>query len=209
MIDINFIFFSHQSLCQQKNTSILIKLASAMMPSNYLHQKVEEIAENDFVTLPEDALVAEAAKIMRAKDVSSIIITRKGSDKEPVGIITERDIIHRVMAENKGPFKVTVGRIMSSPIITIDAGLSVKEAGTLMRSKRIRRLPVLDKIGQIAGIITLKSVVGNMPSHNIDLVEVESSRTVIERGAICPYCQLTIKGSRNQMSDHIEAIHTG
>jgi len=49
--------------------------------------------------------------------------------------------------------------------------------------------------------------VGNMPSHNIDLVEIESSRADVERGALCPYRQAVIKGRGNQMSNHIEAVH--
>lgn len=156
----------------------------------------------------EDALVAEAAKIMRDKDISSIVITRRGAQKEPVGIITERDIIHRVMAENKGPFKVTVGSVMSSPLITINPESSVTDAIALMRSKHFRRLPVVDEVGQIVGIVTLKSAVGNMPSQSIDLAEIESSRAISERGALCPYCQLMINGSGNQMSSHIDAAHT-
>lgn len=174
---------------------------------NYLHQKVAEVAENDFATLPEDSLVAEAAKIMRKKDVASIVITRKGAQKEPVGIITERDIIRRVVAENKGPFKVTAGDVMSSPLITINPDSSVADAITLMRNKHIRRLPVVNEIGQIVGIVTLKSAVGNMPSHNIDLVDIESSRAITEMGALCPYCQVVIKGSGNKMSTHIDDVH--
>lgn len=178
-----------------------------MMPQDYSHQRVIEVAENDFITLPEDDLVAEAAKTMRDKDVSSIVITRKGAQKEPVGIITERDIIHRVMAEHKGPFKVTVGKVMSSPLITVNPESSVTDAIALMRSKHIRRLPVVDELGQIVGIVTLKSAVGNMPSRSIDLLEIESSRAISEGGALCPYCQLMIKGSRNQMSSHIDIAH--
>ena len=178
-----------------------------MMPPNYSHQKVVEVAENDFITLPEDFLIVEAAKIMRNKDVASIVITHKGAQKEPVGIITERDIIRRVMAENKSPFKVTVGDVMSSPLITTTPDSSVGDAITLMRNKHIRRLPVVNEIGQLVGIVTLKSVVGNMPSHDIDLVEIESSRAITEMGALCPYCQVVVKGSGNQMSRHIEDVH--
>ena len=53
----------------------------AMTLPNYSHKRVAEVAENDFESLPEDALVAEAAKIMRDKDVSSIVITLKGAQK--------------------------------------------------------------------------------------------------------------------------------
>src|SRR5207244_5918754 len=97
---------------------------------------------------------------MPDKDVSSNVITSKGAQKEPVGIITERDIVRRVMAENKGPFKVTVRSVMSSPLVTINPESSVKDAITLMRSKQIRRLPEVDELGQIVGIVTLKCGVG-------------------------------------------------
>jgi CBS domain-containing protein len=58
-------------------------------------------------------MVAEAAKIMRDKDTTCVLITTADS-KEPIGIVTERDILYRVVAENKGPFKVTLKEIMSS-----------------------------------------------------------------------------------------------
>jgi CBS domain-containing protein len=179
-----------------------------MIPKNYSYQKVKEVVEYDFITLPIDSLVAEVAKIMRDKDVSSVVITRKGAQKEPVGILTERDIVRRVMAENKGPFKVTAGSVMSSPLITIDPESSIKDAITLMRSKKIRRLPVVDELGEIVGIVTLKSAVGNMPSHSVDLLEIESSRATVERGAICPYCQLMVKGTASQMSRHVDSAHS-
>jgi len=194
------------TLDSKARNSRTLQIELAMMLPNYSHRRVVEVAENDFESLPEDALVAEAAKITRDKDVSSIVITLKGAQKEPVGIITERDIVRRVMAENKGPFKVTVGSVMSSPLVTINPESSVKDAITVMRSKQIRRLPIVDELGQIVGIVTLKSVVGNMPSHNIDLVEIESSRADVERGALCPYCQAVIKGRGNQMSNHIGAV---
>src|SRR5437870_8168089 len=154
----------------------------AMMLPNYSHKRVAEVAENDFESLPEDALVAEAAKIMRDKDVSSIVITLKGAQKEPVRIITERDIVRRVMAENKGPFKVTVGSVMSSPLVTINPESSVKDAITLMRSKQIRRLPVVDELGQIVGIVTLKSVVDNIDRKSTRL---NSSHVAISYAVFC------------------------
>ena len=112
-----------------------------MYANSYLSQKVESIAEKNYVTLSEDTLVAEAAKLMRDKDVLSVLVTGKNSN-EPIGIVTERDILYRVVAENKGPFKVTLKDIMSSPLITIAEEESVKDAVRLMRTKHIRRLAV-------------------------------------------------------------------
>jgi CBS domain-containing protein len=181
-----------------------------MYANSYLSQKVESIAEKNYVTLSEDTLVAEAAKLMRDKDVLSVLVTSKNSN-EPIGIVTERDILYRVVAENKGPFKVTLKDIMSSPLITIAEEESVKDAVLLMRTKHIRRLAVKKAGGKIAGILTLMSIVGNVPSDKVDLAEVELPTNLIEREAtkiICPYCQSQFK-DKAEMSKHIDRIHIG
>src|SRR5919198_6625765 len=88
----------------------------------------------DFMIVDEDTLVAEAAKLMRDKDISCVLVLSKGS-KEPIGIVTERDMLYRVLANNKGPYKVTIKEIMSSPVITIDQESSTSDAISVMRSK--------------------------------------------------------------------------
>jgi len=178
----------------------------------HLSQKIGTIVEKDYVTLSEDTLVGEAAKVMKDKDVLSVIVTSKNS-KEPIGIVTERDILYRLVSENKGPFKVTLKDIMSSPLIIIAEEESVKDAILLMRSKHIRRLGVKNARGSnnITGTITLMSIVGNVPSDKVDLAEVELPASVIEReGAkiICPYCQSQFK-DRAEISKHIDRIHVG
>jgi CBS domain-containing protein len=125
-------------------------------------------------------LVGEAIKIMRDKDVSSILVlehigSKSKSDnnnngrlesvisplylsskkEQLVGILTEGDIFYRVMAENKGPYKVTLSQIMSSPLITINENVSVRDAIALMQSKQIRRLPVINNDGGVIGLVTL------------------------------------------------------
>jgi CBS domain-containing protein len=181
-----------------------------MYANSYLSQKVESIAEKNYVSLSEDTLVAEAAKLMRDKDVLSVLVTSKNSN-EPIGIVTERDILYRVVAENKGPFKVTLKDIMSSPLITIAEEESVKDAVLLMRTKHIRRLAVKKAGGKIAGILTLMSIVGNVPSYKVDLAVVELPTNLIESEAtkiICPYCQSQFK-DKAEMSKHIDRIHIG
>src|SRR6187200_2533670 len=183
-----------------------------MYANSYLSQKIGSIAEKDYVTLSEDTLVGEAAKVMKDKDVLSVIVTSKNSN-EPIGIVTERDILYRLVSENKGPFKVTLKDIMSSPLITIAEEESVKDAVLLMRSKHIRRLVVKNAGGSnnITGTITLMSIVGNVPSDKVDLAEVELPASVIQIEAakiICPYCQSQFK-DKAEMSKHIDRIHIG
>src|SRR6188472_2298319 len=113
-----------------------------MYSNTQLSQKIGSIAEKNYVTLSEDTLVGEAAKVMRGKDVLSILVTTSKNSNEPIGIVTERDILYRVVAENKDPFKVTLKDIMSSPLITIAEEESVRDAVALMRNKNIRRLAV-------------------------------------------------------------------
>lgn len=168
-----------------------------------LLKRVGDIAEPDFVSLPHDTLVGVAVKSMREKDVSSILVSKAG---QIVGILTERDFLYRVMAENRGPYKVTIGQVMSSPLVTISEDAAVRDAIALMQSKQIRRLPVVRSDGSVMGLITLKTVIGNMPSHNIDLAEVEYSRSVAEREGVCPYCRSVIR-SQNSMAGHMEGSH--
>jgi CBS domain-containing protein len=204
-------------------------------------QKIGTLAEKDFTTLEEDTLVIDAVKVMRDKGVSSVFVTQskkerhdKGEQKtnNPIGIVTERDILYRVVAENKGPFKVTIGEIMSSPIVAVDEGVSVKEAISLMRRKHIRRLLVTgekentnDIVSRRAeilasniktispvGAVTLMSIVGNMPEESLELAEIESPSTgdtakqVIS--IVCPYCQSSFD-NKADLSKHIDRIHLG
>jgi signal-transduction protein with cAMP-binding, CBS, and nucleotidyltransferase domain len=182
-----------------------------MYANSHLSQKVESIAEKDYVSLSEETLIGEAAKVMKAKDVLSILVTSQNSN-QPIGIVTERDILYRVLAENKGPFKVTLKNVMSSPLITIAEEKLLKDALLLMRNKHIRRLAVKNAASNnITGTITLMSIIGNVPSNKIDLAEVELPVDVIKREAtkiVCPYCHSEFK-DKAEMSKHIDRIHIG
>lgn len=187
-----------------------------------LTKRVRDVAEHDFICLLDDMLVGEAVKVMRDRDVSSILVAKPDRrfnrldngfstsmpppKKQYVGILTERDILYRVMAENRGPYKVTLGHIMSTPLLTIDQNSSVRDAISFMQSRQIRRLPVVDDGQNVVGMVTLKAVIGNMPSHNIDLAELESSRVVAEREAVCPYCRSIIRQD-NTMVGHMSGAH--
>ena len=126
--------------------------------------KVRDIVDTAFVTLDENTLVAEAAKALYAQERCTIVVTHlnAGTDQRiPVGIITERDIIFRVVAQNRGPFKVTLKDIMSAPIITIDADKSVEEAMEILNKHKINRLPVVHD-SSIIGIITTGMIMSNI-----------------------------------------------
>ena len=120
--------------------------------------------ENELVTLPEDAVIADAVKVMKDSGISSILVRSLfSSEDNPLitGIVTERDILYRVIGGNKGPYKTVLKEVMSSPVVTIEKGSSINEAMVLMRNKKIRRLLVIKKEKTrefTLGLVTLMSI---------------------------------------------------
>ena len=134
---------------------------------------VKDLVEKELVVLPEDSLISDAVVAMKDRGISSVLVRSVYSfrgNPNIVGIVTEKDILYKVIGGNKGPYKTMLGNVMSSPVITIDAGVSVTEAMSLMRSLKIRRLLVLkkEKIKRVPlGLVTLMSIIGNVPIEDL------------------------------------------
>lgn len=171
-----------------------------------LQHQVSEIMDKNPVILDLSTSIIEAAKVMRDSGISSVLVSdpESGTIK---GIVTERDILYRVVAEAKGIFKVSISKIMSSPLVSIGKKTSCVDAIMIMRKKGLRRLPVVDD-GKTVGMVTLMSLVGNVPIRSIELAELEvstSESTVIVK---CPYCQSEFN-DKTDLSSHIDRIHLG
>ena len=125
------------------------------------------------MVLPEDSLISDAVVAMKDRGISSVLVRSVYSfrgNPNIIGIVTEKDILYKVIGGNKGSYKTMLGNVMSSPVITIDAGVSVTEAMSLMRSLKIRRLLVLkkEKIKRVPlGLVTLMSIIGNVPIEDL------------------------------------------
>jgi CBS domain-containing protein len=135
--------------------------------------KVIDFADKDFVSLDENTLVAEAARIMYERDVCSVIVTHNDSERlrRSVGMITARDFLHRVVAQSKGPFKLTLKDIMSTPLITINKDALTNDAIMLMKDKNITRLPVInEEAGEVLGIVSLRTLIGRASDEHIDSI---------------------------------------
>jgi len=100
----------------------------------------------------------DAARLMAEKHIGSLIANRDGL---PFGIITERDMIEKIVAQGADPSKVTVGEIMTAPLGTIDASASLMDAARKMVEKRVKRLVVTEH-DKIIGIISQTDVVQQM-----------------------------------------------
>ncbi|HIH76091.1 MAG TPA: CBS domain-containing protein [Methanomassiliicoccales archaeon] len=107
-----------------------------------------------------DMTVKEAAALMLREGVGSLIVLEGG---EPVGILTERDILYKVVAVGKVPSRTKVERVMSSPVITIAPGSNVSIAAKRMSDLHMRRLPVVEN-GKLIGMLTEKDILKLSPS---------------------------------------------
>jgi len=94
--------------------------------------------------------VIEAARIMKEQDVGPVPVTEGG---RLIGVVTDRDITLRIVAEGKDPQSTTVGEIASRDLVTIDPQQNLDEALRLMAEHQVRRLPVVEEDGKLVGIV--------------------------------------------------------
>ena len=119
--------------------------------------KIKEIMKDVKTISPEDT-VKEAADLMNRHSIGSLVVV--DSKKKLVGIVTERDILQKVTAQNKLAGKVLVEDIMSNKLITIDANELLDDAVYLMIKHKIKKLPVIDN-NELVGIVTATDIVAN------------------------------------------------
>jgi signal-transduction protein with cAMP-binding, CBS, and nucleotidyltransferase domain len=123
--------------------------------------RVKEIMK-PVVNIGPKQTVLEAASLMKESDRGSLLIVE---GKITVGIITERDFVVRVIAENLS-HTTPVSKVMSSPLITINANATLKEAAKIMCERRIRRLPVIEA-GAVAGILAASDVLRQLSKKTL------------------------------------------
>ncbi|MDI6884930.1 MAG: CBS domain-containing protein [archaeon] len=123
--------------------------------------EVRDVMTYPAITEDEDASVAKISKDMKLSGIGSVIITK---EDKPVGIVTDRDIVIKVIMKDRKPNKVKAKEIMSSPLMTIESDASLRSACKLLVEKGIRRLPVIEE-GELVGIISLRNIVTGEPLH--------------------------------------------
>lgn len=161
---------------------------------------VREVMNSPAITVSPSASVWTVAKKMRDQKIGSVIVTR-GS--EPLGIVTDRDIVLKMVAKNALPSKMKARDIMSSPLTTIESERDIVEAARLMRSHGVKRLAVTYK-NELAGIVTVSDLAAVTP----ELFELISEKTRVfrgepsrKRGLLAGYCD-----SCSQWSDYLMEV---
>lgn len=134
---------------------------------------VKDVMSSPALTVDEGVTANKAAELMAKHEYGCIIVTTK--DDKPLGIITERDLVGRVLAKNSKPDSVKAKRVMTSPLITIEPDATITEAAKRMSRLDIRRLAVIYK-GKLVGIVTGKDILNVMP----ELLETMQEKALIE-----------------------------
>ena len=118
-------------------------------------KRVEEIMTRPVVTVNFSDPVLEAARKMVAHDIGAVVVISGGM---PVGIITEKDLMRRVILEERNPRATRCEEIMSRPLVTIKPDAKLSDALNIMREKNIRRLSV-QRGSRLVGIVTAKDII--------------------------------------------------
>ena len=138
---------------------------------------VNQVMSKNVLTLDKSTSLQEAAENMKKLNIGCVIVTENNN---PVGIITERDFVTKIVAEGR-PLFTEIQEVMSSPLITIDSEETIWEASELMKERSIHKLPVKEN-EQIIGIVT-----------TTDIVKISSVGSDSEMRRICDQILLRMK----------------
>jgi CBS domain-containing protein len=118
-------------------------------------QRIREIMTSNPSTIEPDKTVVDAARIMKQEDAGVVPVTENG---RLTGMVTDRDIAIRVVAEGKDPQSTPVREVASKDLVTVDPQQDLDEALRLMAQHQIRRLPVVEEDGKLVGVVAQADV---------------------------------------------------
>ncbi len=163
-----------------------------------LEKRVSDYVSTDFVKVSINDSAVEAAAAMRKGSSTEAVIVDGGV----AGIVTERDILFKVVAEGRDPKATKVGAIMTAPVQTVEDGMSVGDAIATMSKLGVRRLGVTSK-GKFVGLVTQKTLIAGKLGQRVPLPELAEPAKLS-----CPYCGASAKDSKD-LSKHIDQVHLG
>jgi len=146
---------------------------------------ISEICTRDVVTCGRGAGVQELAQLMRDRHVGDVVVVDRGeAGAMPVGIVTDRDLVVRVLAKGLDIAAVTAGDLMGEPLTTAFDSEGVYDAIWRMRSHGTRRLPVVDARGALLGVVTMDDIASHLAAELADMVRIVPSQGRREQQAL-------------------------
>ena len=143
---------------------------------------IGDICTRDVVSADSTTNLAEAARLMRDNHVGSLIVVDPKNPRKPVGIITDRDIVTKVVAGDVDARTLTVGEVVEGRRLTsVQESEPVITAFRLMRRQGVRRLPVVNSAGEISGIVTFDDLLEVKSATMDDLIAAMAAERMHER----------------------------
>lgn len=142
---------------------------------------IGEVCNRDVVIVEPDADAAEASRTMREFHVGDLVVVeRKGDMNVPIGIVTDRDLVLEVLAQEVEPASVSVKDLMVQPLETANEEDEIFDALHRMREKGLRRMPVVNAGGGLVGIITIDDILDLLAEELMDVVGLSDNQRLKE-----------------------------
>jgi predicted transcriptional regulator len=143
---------------------------------------VSEFCNREVIIVDRATTILDAAKLMRSEHVGDLVVTDNRNGRQvPVGILTDRDMVVELLAEEIELDKVSVGDAMSYELLSVNEQDGLQETIVKMSDRGVRRLPVVDAAGTLVGIVTVDDLMELIAEQLTDLVRLVSNELVGER----------------------------
>lgn len=143
--------------------------------------KLKELCVLDVACCHKGTTIAEAARLMREHHTGDLVVTDESDGtREPVGIVTDRDIVMEVIAKGHDPDRTQVGEVMASRLVIASGSENLATAIERMREHGVRRLPIVDDSGAVFGILTLDDLYRELAQHTAALAAIVSKEQTRE-----------------------------
>jgi CBS domain-containing protein len=120
--------------------------------------KVKDMMTSDPACCTSDTPLPDVARMMVDKNCGEIPVLDNESSKTPIGVVTDRDIVCRTVANGLNPLDLTAADCMSKPVVTVTPDMSLEECCRIMEDKLIRRVAVVDDRGACIGMVAIADV---------------------------------------------------
>jgi predicted transcriptional regulator len=146
---------------------------------------VSDICNTKVVKVDKDTSIVEVARLMRDRNVGSVVLTEKIEGKQiPTGIITDRDLTLEIIASEADPTKLSAGDIVIHSVIVVDENEGIFETLHRMRSHGVRRLPVVDRDGALTGIVSADDMIEYIAEEMKELAKMIAVELRYERNTV-------------------------
>jgi CBS domain-containing protein len=136
--------------------------------------RVGDIMTKDVIVVPFGNTLLDVAKLMKKHSIGSVIIVQDKSGKHAKGIITERDMVYKVLSKGKDPYNITVEKVMSAPLRVVRPETTIEDAAQAMKENKIKRLPVVNEDNELIGILSEGDIMKIFPVV-VDLIEEKAA----------------------------------